>query len=359
MLSIPRAFAALSVLTLVAAAAACGSDDDPAGPGGAGPSSSSAGGSTSSSASTGGAGGEGGTLECPEDEGVTLALTSLSFGHGTNGQWKKVGVNIDGLASTGSSTDVCAVNSAGLPFTAYPDGDNGIDNSFGRNIVPMILSLRPNWPEEINDSLDTGEFNALMKMYCLPETGDVGGMTTKVFGGTELAEAPAYDGTDEWPVAPELLADTSEPESSTVVFANSSVTGQLFDSGKGQTFIFSLPMVLDGNEISLKLTVHAAQVQMELDEDRKGATKGTISGVLDTEEFVAQVKKIGWLANMCGDGTFDTIITQIRQASDILVDGTQDPAQTCNGISLGVNFEMKEVLIGEVAAPTDPGQACP
>jgi hypothetical protein len=34
--------------------------------------------------------------------------------------------------------------------------------------------------------------------------------------------------------------------------------------------------------------------------------------------------------------TFDSLADQIRQAFDILVDGTQDPNQTCNGISIGL-----------------------
>ena len=49
--------------------------------------------------------------------------------------------------------------------------------------------------------------------------------------------------------------------------------------------------------------------------------------------------------------TFDA---QIRQASDIMVDGTQDPAKTCNGISIGLGFEMSELQFGNVANPVAP-----
>ena len=181
---------------------------------------------------------------------------------------------------------------------------------------------------------------------------------TKVFGGTNTPEPPKYDGTDLWPVAPELLADAADAESSTIVFPDSTVTGQLYDSGEGQTFVFTLPMHLGDKDTTLKLVLHAARVQMELADDRKSATKGVIAGVLDTEEFIAQVNKIGWLADMCGDDTFNMIVGSIRQASDIMVSGTQDSSAICNGISLGVNFEMKEVQIGEVAPPAPAGEAC-
>ena len=50
--------------------------------------------------------------------------------------------------------------------------------------------------------------------------------------------------------------------------------------------------------------------------------------------------------------TFDQ---QIRQASDILKDGTQDPSKVCNGISIGLGFKVREVQFGNVAPFTPPG----
>jgi hypothetical protein len=49
----------------------------------------------------------------------------------------------------------------------------------------------------------------------------------------------------------------------------------------------------------------------------------------------------------------------VRRASDILSDGTQDPTKECDGISIGVQFEMKEVQLGPVGPPADMGNACP
>jgi hypothetical protein len=38
---------------------------------------------------------------------------------------------------------------------------------------------------------------------------------------------------------------------------------------------------------------------MTLSEDRKSATGGVIGGVLNTEEFIDQVKKVGWMGDLC------------------------------------------------------------
>ncbi len=361
MLGTHRIFGALALATGVVAAVNCGGNGDTTGSGGSGgqggatASSSSA--SSSSMASSSSAGGGGG-MTCPPTDGTTLAITKLDFGEGNNGEWKTLGFNIDGLVSTAASTDVCQPNSSGDPNIAYPDGVNGIDNSFGKNLLPTIIAVYPTWPADVNTSITNGDFNTLLKMYCLPPKGNVSPLTTKLFGGASLGMMPKFDGTDMWPVTPELLSDPMDPESSTIVFDKSSITGQLFDSGKDQIFILTVPMVSQSRSSSVKLTVHSAHVTMKLSADRKSATGGVLGGVLNTEEFVTEVEKIAWVFGLCSNSLYPQLIQTVRQASDIMTNGTQNPAKTCDGISIGLGFEMKEVQIGTVAPPAPVGMTC-
>ncbi|MFT3771623.1 MAG: hypothetical protein QM820_39930 [Minicystis sp.] len=360
MLRRDRVSLALALATTVAVG--CGSSGNNSGSGGQGgsPSSSStAESSSSSSSSSSVSSSSSGGITCPTMEGPVYAGTKLMFGEGPNGQWKKVGINIDGLTSTGASKDVCQPNSMGSPGTAYPDGDNGIDNSFGKNLLPQILALYPTWTQDVNASIQKGNFTVLLKMYCMPPKGDAV-FATKLFGGETLGMMPKQDGTDKWPVTPELLSDPMDPESSTIIFDTSSVTGTMYDSGKDRTFILTVPVSSPmGKSTSIKLTLHAAQATMTFSADRKSATMGTLSGVLNTEELVAEVKKIGDLLGLCNSPLLTNLITQVRQASDIMSDGTQDPSQTCDGISMGLNFEMTEALLGPVGMPQNVGMACP
>jgi hypothetical protein len=360
MLRINYVYAGLGLAAAVVTAASCGGGGDTTGTGGTG----GTGGSTSSVttvsstvSSTAASTGSGG-MDCAPTEGTAFALTKLSFGDGNNGEWKKVGFNIDGKVSTGNSTDLCMPAAGGDPSSAYPDGVDGIDNSFGKNLLPVITSVYPTWPPDVNTAINEGDFNTLLKLYCLPKKGDAPSMVTKLFGGAPLGMAPKFDGTDKWPVSPELLSNPTDPESSTIVFDKSSVTGQLFDSGKGQTFILTVPMASKHRSTSIKLTLHSAQVKMTLSKDRKSASGGMIGGVLNTDEFVDEVRKIGWVFDLCDTSTFDDIVTTVRQSSDIMTDGTQDPSKTCDGISIGVGFEMKEVLLGDVGMPAMVGMAC-
>src|SRR6185436_2700690 len=105
----------------------------------------------------------------------------------------------------------------------YPDGDKGIDNSFGHNLMPLLVSLFPNFSDQVTKGINDGVFTSLLELQCLPPEGDVPVMTSKLFGAEALGAMPLWDGTDKWPVAPELLSDPTDPESSTVVFSKSSV----------------------------------------------------------------------------------------------------------------------------------------
>jgi hypothetical protein len=247
----------------------------------------------------------------------------------------------------------------GMASTAYPDGDNGIDNSFGKNLLPTILSLYPSWVSDINAGIDNGRFTAIVRLNCVTEpTGDVPQFTTKLLGGTTLGVPPKFDGTDKWPIEPGLLSDPADPESSTILFQTSSITGTKYDAGSNVVFIISVPVRTATQSTSIKLTLNAARITMEMGPDRKTATKGMIGGVLNTEEFVAELKKVGFLMGLCGQTLFDNLMLQVRQASDIMADGTQDPTQTCNGISMGLGFDMVGAEIGDVGPANPVGMAC-
>jgi hypothetical protein len=57
--------------------------------------------------------------------------------------WKKYGYNLDNKVSTAKSTDVCKPAEGGSKDSAA-DGADGRDNSFGKNIVPIIQQLAGN-----------------------------------------------------------------------------------------------------------------------------------------------------------------------------------------------------------------------
>ena len=53
--------------------------------------------------------------------------------------WKAFGYNLDNLVTTKNSTDVCTL-APGASKSTQADGNGGIDNSFGENILPIVIT---------------------------------------------------------------------------------------------------------------------------------------------------------------------------------------------------------------------------
>jgi hypothetical protein len=269
----------------------------------------------------------------------------------TNG-WKQFGFDLDGKISTADSTDLCKPRSNALPKNVYPDGNDGIDNSFGRNILPFILGIEGAAATKANEGLTKGQFTIMLSMEKLGAGNTYNPLVTRLYGGANLGKAPLFDGTDKWPVRPELLTDPVDIKTAKVIFKDSYLVGNTWVSGsKGNV---DLELSISG--FSLKLTIASALMTMNLDEAHKNATIGTIAGVIATETLITEIKKVAGAFNtaFCSGATIDQLTAQIEQASDILQDGSQDPTKTCDGISIGLGFDTSAVELGAIADPATP-----
>lgn len=331
--------------------------------------------SSSSSGTTGGSGGGGlkppappvgaaaATLGTPR----TFALQQLLLG-GTdrNGgpsdsAWKAYGYDLDGKITTAKSTDVCTL-ADGAQKSAQVDGNQGIDNAFGETILPIITSVSPTAETDINKSITDGSFTIMLDIQGLtddPQQNNTG-LSGQIFAGGQYDPnkmAPAFDLNTDWPVRPELLKDMKTiAGGSTVQFdpANTYVTAGQFVTQA------DLKLSLSVGGIALDLQIHKAIISFQ-HSDAHTANTGTIAGIIDTEELISGLKKVaGRLQkSLCEGSAFDQIAQEIRQASDILTDGTNVAGQPCTGISVGLGFVAKEIKhptkVADLAAPSpDP-----
>lgn len=380
--------ALLGMVVLAAAAAGCdgevttgsGAAGGTAGSGGESTSSSGGGGSGGvatggggSGGTTTGGGGSGGTTttttttSTPMPSGDSaLAVHLLRIGDQTpSGQpsataWKSYGFDIDGKVSTPASVDLCQPAAGASKNSAYPDGDNGIDNSFGKNVLPIFLALASDLSTQINAAIDAGDFTLLTEIEGITP-GATGTFVGKMYsGGFDGAGVPAWNGADAWSVRSDCLVggDIDNPKAqfpTSEVLVDGSGTRVWQSVGTAELQI-ELPVA----GVPLTLTIHQARVTAVLADDNTTATSGIIGGVLDTEELVAQLAIVAgsFDPSLCPpSATFESIAQQIRQASDILADGTQDPGVTCNGISIGLGFEAEAATLGVVfdaPVPPDP-----
>ena len=278
--------------------------------------------------------------------------------------WKSFGYDLDGKITTQASTDVCTLV-AGASKSVQIDGNGGIDNSFGANIMPIIGTLDSTASQTVNNTIEQGSFTVLSYVVGFDDTA--GNMTSAtglsgvlLAGGNYPAAhdggAPTWDLNTHWPVRPELLncyqGMTDNCTSSTDPIAAANVKFPMAFQNKG-TFVngspslLSLSLTIGGNTITLN--VHSAIVSF--DPQMPGSvTNGTIAGVIDTTELIMGLKQIaGHIStSLCSGSAFQSIASQIEQTSDIVVSGdtvSNTTGTMCNGISVGLGFDSTEIAL--------------
>jgi hypothetical protein len=335
--------AALGLFTT--ALVACGDDGGTSGTGGGG-GSAPAGGITPPARPDGAPAGDG--------PGVLLGTSKIYIGTKTragadsNDAWKDFGYDLDGQVTGQDFSNHCTPAENAPPKNIFPDGNNGVDNAFGKVLLPLLKSAAGaagsgDLEVELNNAIAEGTFNIMMDLR------DLGSATS--YDPVNAALLVGKEGMGStWKVAPEFLNDPTDPASSKVTFPNSYVVDDTWVSGDKGTVTLNISI----GGIVVDLNIRAAVITMKLNADHTAASDGIISGVLDTEELVGQLRDVIAPFLSCDGTTVDSILGQIKQASDIMNDGTQNPDATCNGISIGLGFDASTVTIDGVGAPAEP-----
>jgi len=270
--------------------------------------------------------------------------------------WKDYGYDLDGQSTASDFKNHCKPAGGAAPNNVFPDGNNGIDNAFGKVLLPVIktaaMTSSPDLEGSLNDSITGGSFNIMIDLATLGDGTDYDPIDGYLYAGKNGVGSA-------WEAAPEFLSDpnnadmTAALHSSQVHFASSYTNANTWVSGDKGTVGLSLGIA----GFSLDLNIRSAVLSMELSGDHSTGTNGVIAGVLDTEELIDQLRTVLGAVDtsFCEGAAVEGILNQIRQASDIMKDGSQDPNATCDGISIGLGFDAGIVTITKVGDPAEPG----
>ena len=336
----------LCLLALGSLALACGDDSQPVG-----------------GAAAGGGGSGGSPAECLTDDGTILAVERLFLGDTDwNGDqasdaWESFGRDIDGVVTSNDFSGHCLPAGGATANGVFPDGPNGLDNSFGKSVIPILLSASQDGVSEpATMAISMGGSTLIFDMIGLTSS-DQSPVETRLYGASELGMAASFDGEDCWPVAESSLTDPADITSANTVFADAAVVSDVWSSGAPTT----LDVTFSAQGVGVPLRLYQAQITMRLNAAHDAATQGQISGVIDTEEFNATLADVigAFDPSLCTGAVLSAIQNQIRQASDIMTDGTQDPTATCDGISIGIGIEASAVHLGGVGPSVLPPDTCP
>jgi len=149
---------------------------------------------------------------------------------------------------------------------------------------------------------------------------------------------------------------------------NGTPNAVIFGGGVGTDGVYDSGILVGNARFDLSLSgqdlvvpIRAVNIRMTISSDGLKATEGTISGVAPTEQLVAAMGALmgRFSTDLCTGTTRDGILDSIRQASDIMQDGSQDPNKECDGISVGLGFEATRVVVGDIApAKAPPADPC-
>jgi hypothetical protein len=371
----------LGLVLITASISACGGSTaggaapvDGGGTGGSGGFGGSSGGfgGIAGSSATGGVGGIGGgtpgTAQPPPPDPnappaagnvpTTIAIRQIFLGETDwNGNsdplaWKVYGYDVDGLVSTKDSAFHC-MPKPGIPKSKIQtDGNGGIDNSFGSNLMPIIQNLNANPSASASDQYDSGQVGQLFHLVNLTPGGtNQNSINARSYQGASIPP-PSWAGSDVWPVTYESVVggDVAQPK---LAFPSSYLVSGTWVSGAPTLGPLEIPLNFSGFPLPLRIRHVVVTAQLL---PNGAVAQGIISGVLDTAELINDFKKVAgsFDPGLCDGPTFDSIAKQLEAASDIMKDGTQNPSQECDAISIGIGFEGNLVQLGSVAAPVPP-----
>ena len=288
----------------------------------------------------------------------TFAVDSIALGEADRAgvknanAWKSYGYNLDGRITnvTGaSSPDLARVckRTQGAPATVHQDGDEGTDNTFGKEILKLLDPFTPTPSKSLTDAIRAGDFTIMLAIKGLtdePEQTNTGLAGTLLVGAPfsdDDSKQPTFTTADEWP----FIKDPQVP------IDGAYINKGVFVNGTGGAQV-KLSLSISGQ--SLNLTINKAIITFKHNPASKSLEEGTIAGVINTEEFVNGIASVAgrFSTDLCSGSTVEGIKGSIRQASDMLADGSQDPEKNCDGISVGLGFTAKQ--IGKASTPVEP-----
>ncbi len=280
-------------------------------------------------------------------------------GVASSNAWKSFGYDLDGVATKTSKQGTCKPISDGVVVL---DGNSGIDNSFGQNILAALQKAASGFNEPsktVTESLTSGAFTLILDATGLDDspTQTATGLTGQLFVGGKTAAAPKFDGTDNWPVIGELLVDKSDiSKGSKIKFADAYINNGVWVNGARSDVTIAISV----SGVSLNLKIRNATISAK-HSSPNALTEGTVAGYIAVNEIIDTIGKVaGRLSpEACpGKSLFNQVKSIIESNADIRLAGA-DATKDCDAISIGLGFEAKTIAVpttveAESAPSADP-----
>ena len=303
------------------------------------------------------------------DDGESLADIVFAFDNIDVDQgedWATIGYDIDGLCSVGDTPQVeCYPPAAsGVPEL---DGEGGIDNVLGHQILPLLLLQMPGLPAESvrdlhhgigppvliirgwNGEDDDSRVEVIWSQadFGTPALPDGGVPVPMIPDGGIIYEdggvppLPAWDGTDYWWVRSDFFLD-GDPTQPLIRDENAYVADR--------TLVIRLParvpLIFSGSVRALVVRLVDGWFTVDISDDNETAT-AVLAGRWPVADGLVDLAH----ANICpGTDQYRMVVRVMDLTADVrTVPGTGGPEAVCDAISLGTTFDGRRAHFGGVS----------
>ncbi|MFO0586617.1 MAG: hypothetical protein U0441_03730 [Polyangiaceae bacterium] len=269
--------------------------------------------------------------------------------------WRTIGFNLDHQVSSVQGPGTCDPPASDQSY-AFGDGEDGIDNTFGRILGYLFFLEEGPPPNSLASALALGGPSVLFDLRDIGASAAYSTITASMYASAPQSSPPHYDGTDSVPVSSESVDGGVESPKVHLV------ESYLADDGEHGTWVARgegvLPMILPFGDAFepgrvFRLSLHDPVVSMKLSADRRHGT-GTLAGRAVATEILKEMDRFVLAADpsFCGGtSTIESLNEGVGRGVDIRVDAKSDPSLPCDAFSVGLRFEAEAALLGPVAPP--------
>ena len=295
--------------------------------------------------------------DIPDDGSDTGQLMFRIFDVPLSGEpafWDGIGRNLDGYTTT---VDSIAERQCDPPVGASVsvDGENGVDNTMGKELLPYIELLIPCLEDELAASHLRGEGTLLLWIQGWNGMKDDSRVTVSLLvaadgtsvapddvmwdmathqlvlasDGVTPAPAPSSQQTDTYFMRPESFTGSSNP-----IPVLRDVAGYIADG----TLVYTIPergdIPLNAGIGSLTIRVTDGMILAELNEDFTRITSAALSGRFGLSDLLSAGLSIG----ICQD-IRDSVERRFEPLLDVKSSASAAPGGDCEAMSLGIPFQ--------------------
>ncbi len=271
----------------------------------------------------------GGVADAPDTRTLTFVVSHIDFGvadcagYPTPDAWKTIGFDLD--CDMGQPTSFGATCQPIVPgeIAEGEDGVAGIDNSFGRNIVPALVKHDPTFQSWQNARIQSGHWSIGVELT-LGDGATDGVVTIRTGTVSMKGVAPKWDGTDVW----YRLSVTS------------TTTGTLRDGVLGaERVVVNVPL-LGGNGYGYGALGFASTMVARFDVSLQGSNDVIVAGSASANAIF----------NALRGGRCSAPVVEPAPYLDLRGDD-QDAGAACSAISVGLRLELARADHVEGAGP--------